>query len=249
MSSVADPNLNALIAELSSQGLVVVDDVLTPNEVVKARDALARIHSREPDRSLDAPGYSIEKGSAGSPIYSLPDGSRFATNLFSKEVFFTGLMHKEPVISLVKSLMADPLLSSMNTLEPVRGVGHQRLHRDEGFVGSDGINTVNTLWVLDDMDRDNGATRYIPGTHLTNEMSTDEDPRLTYASVRSGSVIVMNAHMLHGASLNHDGRRRRVIHVYYTRQGRHTQTDWSIYVPRDVKSSLTVEQQNILGIS
>jgi len=181
VSSVADLNLNALIAELSSQGLVVVDDVLTPNEVVKAREALARIHSREPDRSMDAPGYSIEKGSAGSPIYSLPDGSRFATNLFSKELFFTGLMLKEPVISLVKSLMADP--------------------------------------------------------------------RLTYASVRSGSVIVMNAHMLHGASLNHDGRRRRVIHVYYTRQGRHTQTDWSIYVPRDVKSSLTVEQQNILGIS
>ena len=88
MSSVADLNLNALIAELSSQGLVVVDDVLTPNEVVKAREALARIHSREPDRSMDAPGYSIEKGSAGSPIYSLPDGSRFATNLFSKELFF-----------------------------------------------------------------------------------------------------------------------------------------------------------------
>jgi hypothetical protein len=80
-------------------------------------------------------------------------------------------------------------------------------------------------------------------------MTTDDNPRLIYASVRSGSVIVMNAHMLHGASLNHDGRRRRVIHVYYTRQGRHTQTDWSIYVPRNVKSSLTVEEQKILGLS
>ena len=249
MGNVSAPNLNALIAELSKQGLVVVDDVLTPDEVVEARDALARIHSREPDRNLDAPGYSIEKGSAGRPIYSLPDGSQFATNLLSKEAFFLGLIHMEPVISLVQSLINDPLLSSMNTLEPVEGAGHQRLHRDEGFVGPDGITAVNTLWVLDDMDRNNGATRYVPGTHLTNEMTTDDDPRLIYASVRSGSVIVMNAHMLHGASLNHDGRRRRVIHVYYTRQGRHTQTDWSIYVPRDVKSSLTVEQQNILGIS
>jgi len=34
-----------------------------------------------------------------------------------------------------------------------------------------------------------------------------------------GSVVVTNARVLHGASIIRDGRRRRVIHGYYTKRG------------------------------
>jgi len=42
-------------------------------------------------------------------------------------------------------------------------------------------------------------------------------------------VVVTNAHVLHGASVNRDGRRRRVIHAYFTRRGRKCQMDFRYY--------------------
>lgn len=200
-------------------------------------------------RPLPVPGFDIDSGAAGEPILALPDGSRFATNLLSKDPFFQGLIEREPVIGLVRSLMPDPRLSSLNALEPVAGSGHQTLHRDEGPIGADGVVTVNSLWVFDDMDAGNGATRYLPGTQGSAVLAGDDDPGVRYAAARAGSVIIMNAHLLHGASTNHDGRRRRVVHVYFTRQGRTTQTPWDTYVPADVRSQLTASQRHLLGPS
>lgn len=233
---------------LREEGVVILPAVLGPQEVAAGREALDRVFERAFDPALDAPGFAVETGAAGDPILALPDGSRFATNLLSKEPFFRGLIHREPVIGLVRSLLPDPLLSSLNALEPVTGTGHQTLHRDEGPVGSEGVVTVNSLWVFDDMDAGNGATRYLPGTQDSDELSADDHPGIRYAEVPAGSVIVMNAHMLHAASTNHDGRRRRVVHVYFTRQGRATQTPWKKYVPGDVASDLTPSIRHLLGL-
>ena len=234
--------------ELQRDGLTVVQGVLSPEELQEARSALDRVFARPYDPCLDAPGYSVDSGSAGEPIRALPDGSLFATSLLSKDPLFAGWIAREPVWSLVRSLIADPMLSSLNALEPVRGSGHQTLHRDEGPVGDEGVVTLNTLWALDDMDRGNGATRYVPGTFLTGELAADDDPRVRYVSVRAGTVIVMNAHMLHGASLNADGRRRRVVHVYYARQGRVAQTPWAKYVPASVRTALSPHQRRLIGL-
>jgi ectoine hydroxylase-related dioxygenase (phytanoyl-CoA dioxygenase family) len=89
--------------------------------------------------------------------------------------------------------------------------------------------TVNTIWVLDPMDAENDASRLIPGTHHTAELADDSDSRVTYVEAAPGSVVVTNAHVLQGASMNRDGRRRRVIHGYFTRRGRPAQTDFRYY--------------------
>ena len=133
-------------------------------------------------------------------------------------------------MSLVRSVIGqDCVLSSLNSLEPLQGHGHQPLHRDEGPIGPEGFVTANTIWVLDPMDAGNGATRLITGTHNSAELADDADARLTYVDAAPGSVVVVNAHVLHGASMNRDGRRRRVIHGYFTRRGRQLQTDFRYY--------------------
>lgn len=233
---------------LADTGVAIIPDVLGEDELAAGRRRLDHIYSRPWDSQVDAPGYSIDSGVAGEPIRALPDGSRFATNLISKDPFFITLLERQPVWDLVRSQLSDPILSSFNSLEPILGAGHQTLHRDEGPMPVEGTVTVNTLWVFDDMDRGNGATRYISGTHRGDELADDEDPRITYAEAPAGSVIVMNAHVLHGASLNRDGRRRRVVHVFYTQRHRRTQTDWSRYLSQDAKDGLGPRVQSLLGI-
>ncbi len=236
-------------AALGLDGVVVLPAVLSPARIEVGRRLLDDLYARPYDARLDAPGYSIDSGAAGEPILALPDGSRFVTNLVSKDPFFAELVDEPAVLDAVRSLIDDPLLSSLNSLEPVLGSGHQSLHRDEGPVGSEGVVTVNTLWLFDDVDRGNGATRYIPGSHRTDELAEADDPRVRYLEAPAGSVVVMNAHALHGASTNLDGRRRRIVHVYFTRQGRPTQTDWPRYIPADVQDTLGERRRALLGLA
>ncbi|HVO45822.1 MAG TPA: phytanoyl-CoA dioxygenase family protein [Steroidobacteraceae bacterium] len=218
--------------ELATRGYTVVADVLSSAEVTELReivDSLYRLH----DPEIDFAGLDVAKGQ--------PDGRAPERQLFRREYHFaTGLLtrhssmwpliSREPVLSLIKSVIGtDCVLSSLNSLEPLHGQGHQALHRDEGPVGPEGYVTANSIWVLDSMDAGNGATRLIPGSHTTAELADDSDPRLIYASAPAGSVVVTNAHVLHGASVNRDGRRRRVIHGYFTRRGRKCQMDFRYY--------------------
>lgn len=233
---------------LATAGVVVIPGVLSPEELSYGRNRLDQICASAANPDLDAPGYSVDTGAAGEQLVSGVPGARFATNLLSKDPFFVGLIERPPVIDLVRSLIPDPLLSALNLLEPLQGSGNQSLHRDEGPVGAAGIVTVNSLWVFDDMDADNGATRYVPGTHLSGELTGDGDPRIQYACCPAGSVIVMNAHLLHAASVNRDGRRRRVVHIYFTKQGRRPQTDWARYVPAATRSSLSDSTRQLVGL-
>ena len=160
--------------QLGRDGVVIVTGVLEPAAIERGCALLDEIYARPRDLALDAPGYSVDSGAAGEPILALPDGTRFVTNLVSKDAFFADLIDDPTVLGLVRSLIPDPVLSSLNSLEPVLGSGHQTLHRDEGPVGPEGVVTINTLWLFDDVDADNGATRYVPGTQVTDELAEPE---------------------------------------------------------------------------
>jgi ectoine hydroxylase-related dioxygenase (phytanoyl-CoA dioxygenase family) len=226
------PKLSVYQEELSTRGYTIVPDVLSTAEITELReivDALYRLH----DPGNDFAGLDIADGR--------PDGRpperdaftreyHFATCLLTKHSAIWPVVSREPIMSLIRSIIgSDCVLSSLNSLEPLPGRGHQPLHRDEGPAGTEGYVTANSIWVLDAMDAGNGATRLIPGTHATAELTDDADTRLTYASAAAGSVVVTNAHVLHGASINRDGRRRRVIHGYFTKRGRKRQTDFRYY--------------------
>jgi ectoine hydroxylase-related dioxygenase (phytanoyl-CoA dioxygenase family) len=235
-------------AALRETGCVVVPGVLSESELEQGRALLDALYAAF-DPEVDPAGIDISAGKAGDALREASPTVNWASNLASKSPFFRDLTRRQPVRSLVESVLGDDIaLSSLNSLEPLHGQGHQTLHRDEGPVGPEGPVVVNTLWVFDDMDRSNGATRYVPGTQHGDDLVGDDDPRVLYAEVPAGSVIVMNAHMLHGASTNRDGRRRRVVHVYFTRRGRPVQTDWRRYVPAEVRSELSEDDRRLLGL-
>jgi ectoine hydroxylase-related dioxygenase (phytanoyl-CoA dioxygenase family) len=248
--SERSPSINQ--QELQTLGYTILPGVLSTSKVKELReviDALYRLH----DPGIDFEGLNIANGRPdGRPLDNGAVGRdyNFATCLLTKHSCIWPIVGREPVISLVRSVIGpDCVLSSLNSLEPLPGRGHQPLHRDEGPVGAEGFVTANSIWVLDPMDVGNGATRLIPGTHNTGELADDTDARLIYVQAAPGSVVVTNAHVLHGASNNRDGRRRRVIHGYFTKRGRQLQTDFRYYsspasiarLPASCRSLLALE--------
>jgi hypothetical protein len=101
-------------------------------------------------------------------------------------------------------LLGEPFfLCQVEGREPLRDNGHQPLHRD-GL----GQNAVAALIFLDPYGPDNGATRLTP-RHL-DRGEPDEAMALVLAG-EAGDILVFDADLLHGATRNVSGARRRSL--------------------------------------
>jgi len=101
--------------------------------------------------------------------------------------------------------------------EPLPGGGHQGLHRD--LSAQRPGDSVSAIAFFDDYGVDNGATRLVPGSHRPTAgerlVSADQEHRAQTLSGRAGDILVFDADLLHAASLNHSGARRRSILIGY----------------------------------
>ena len=120
-------------------------------------------------------------------------------------------------------LGAEWKLSSLNVrVADPHGDCAQPWHADSGAIADErGYWVCNSVWMLDDFTPENGATRMLPGSHRWRRLpppeSYDSLPGEQLVLGEAGTVVVMNAHMWHGATANRTAAPRRAMHVYYTR--------------------------------
>src|SRR5262249_7652412 len=144
---------------------------------------------------------------------------------------FDGLYVYRPVLAACCRIIDRPFkLSTMlaRTLEP--GAPAQLLHVDVQRE-ADGWPLVGFIFMVDEFDAENGATRFVPGSHLLScergELLTDATNAYegqVLACGPAGSVIIFNGSVWHGHTANRSARRRRSI------QG--------ALVPREARSSI-----------
>jgi hypothetical protein len=104
-------------------------------------------------------------------------------------------------------------LAQVEGREPRPGAGFQDLHRD----GFGDARAVSALAFIDDYGPGNGATRIAPGTHKAPHRSAEEIPadQVITLEGRAGDVLVFDADLLHGATRNLTGVRRRSLLIAY----------------------------------
>ncbi|MDG2530059.1 phytanoyl-CoA dioxygenase family protein [Caulobacter endophyticus] len=117
-------------------------------------------------------------------------------------------------------------LAQVEGREPLEGGGHQPLHRDGA-----GLRAVAAMVFLDDYGPANGATRVLPRRLDTGE--PDETLSLTLAG-EAGDILVFDADLLHGATRNVSGARRRSLLLNFLPEGDRTAQDASRAI-RDVR--------------
>ena len=222
------------LQNLEENGFTIASDVLTEDELRFLRGALDSIYATfDPERD------GLRK----------VEGYHFASNLVNKGSFFESIFLRSPVYDLARHLLGeDCILSSLNSLEPLKNQGNQGLHRDGPPVPDTGPIVANSLWAVDDMNRANGATRLVPGSHKTDEPPPEDEAGVVYAEIPAGSVIVINAHILHGASANPSGQRRRVMHGYFTQSGLPQQLEQRKYLSPKVQARLSPLARKVLAL-
>jgi ectoine hydroxylase-related dioxygenase (phytanoyl-CoA dioxygenase family) len=82
---------------------------------------------------------------------------------------------------------------------------------------------------LDDADKNNGALKVIPGSHLDEDLKTQNSDNKSevFCDVKAGGVMLMRPLLMHASNRTVNNNRRRVIHIEFSNAALPKEIDWS----------------------
>jgi ectoine hydroxylase-related dioxygenase (phytanoyl-CoA dioxygenase family) len=196
-----------------------------------------------------------QEGTAAGSEFKMEPGARRLANLVNKGRVFEEVILTPEVLECMAQVLGERFkLSSLNvrSADPHSDSG-QPLHADSGALAdSDGFWVANSVWMLDDFTPENGATRFVPGSHRWGRVPPPdfyrEHPEERLVIGEAGTVVVMNAHMWHGGTANRTAAPRRAMHVYYTRWDKPQQQYQKRLLSAEVQAGLNAAAREILAL-
>jgi ectoine hydroxylase-related dioxygenase (phytanoyl-CoA dioxygenase family) len=227
--------------QLDECGYLVLPHLMGPELLSEVRDRIDELFAQE------------GKG-AGSEFKQEPHARRLANLVDKGEVFERVILTPRVLECMEHVLGPDWKLSSLNVrVADPHGDCAQPWHADSGaIVDERGYWVCNSVWMLDDFTPENGATRMLPGSHKWHKLpppeSYDSLPGEELVLGRAGTVVIMNAHMWHGATANRTAAPRRGMHVYYTRADKPQQQYQKLLLSERTQSRLSPPARRVLAL-
>jgi ectoine hydroxylase-related dioxygenase (phytanoyl-CoA dioxygenase family) len=232
--------------QLSSDGWCVLPGVLGPD---RCRHALARLWA--------AAEESERRGMATFMPVLDPNASNVRVfYLMELDAVFRELIQHPSALDLVRSLIGETFLISNFTANIARpGSRSMALHSDQSLVVPEPWLqpwALNIIWCLTDVSFENGATLFVPGSHLwrrRGDVPADADRRLRPFEASAGSIIAMDGRVWHtsGANVTRD-QDRALLFGYYTRPFLRQQVNWNAALSAATQASLGPEMRTWLGL-
>ena len=191
--------------------------------------------------------------------HETPQGGGVAglADLLNKGEVFTRCYSDPAVLAAARLVLGEEFrVNSLNYRASLPGKGHQGLHPDwPGPVEPGDFHIMNSMWCLDDFTAENGATRAVPGSHRSGRVPADEmadtletHPRQIHLTAPAGSVVIFNAHLWHGGTLNSTTARRRGMTMSFVLRDEPQQLDQRAYVRKAVYDKLSQAQRYLLDV-
>ena len=230
--------------QLDDKGYLVLANLM-------GRELLAGLRARVEEL------FAEEGAAAGSEFKQEPNARRLA-NLVNKGQIFERAIATPQVLACMEHVMGPEFkLSSLNVraADPLSDCS-QPLHADSGAVKDNrGYWVCNSVWMLDDFTTENGAIRMVPGSHHWGRLPQDAlaDPVAPHPDEElltgtAGTVVVMNAHMWHGATANRSNAQRRAMHAFYTRWDKPQQQYQKKLLSAEVQAHLSASLRKLLAL-
>ena len=199
-----------------------------------------------------------EEGAAAGSEFKQEVGAKRLANLVNKGNLFLEVINHPHVLELVRVVLGEDFkLSSLNARMalPHNGRG-QPLHADMGAVEDEfGYWVCNAIWMLTDFTHDNGAIRFVPGSHRWRRRpeATLHDPHVPHPDEETltgpaGTVVVMNAHLWHGGLPNDTAEPRTAIHAFYCRGDKPQQQYQKQLLDQSLQKQLSLASRRLLAL-
>ncbi|EPR68429.1 phytanoyl-CoA dioxygenase family protein [Cyclobacterium qasimii] len=221
-------------------------------------DSLSEIRQRV-DEILEEEG-----GNAGAELmqsssirHPKESGATRIGDLVNKGAAFDIFYTHPKVLAAISLVIGEQFkLSSLNYRAALPGAGLQKLHVDwPNSIQNMDFMVCNSIWLLDDFYKENGATRVVPGTHLQSTLPAEamDDPMDSHPDEKiivaeAGSVVIFNSHTWHGGTTNHTAQPRRAIHSYFCKRDQVQQTNQSQFIKKSTLDRISAEAAYLLGL-
>lgn len=188
------------------------------------RDGYALLRGAIPGEWLDGLRDTFDAGLKPADQWPVPRGPGWRYSQLDLDARVQAVCRLPTLLHAVGALIGERyFLAQVEGREPLRGAGHQGLHRD--LSAQRGGDTVNALAFFDDFGPANGATRLIPGSHRgardAAACAPPDESKSMQLTGAAGDILVFDADLLHAASLNPSGGRRRSILIGYFAEPNH----------------------------
>ena len=238
MRTLTGPDLERHVAEVADQGYTILEDAFPASFADEVRADLERL---EAELGI-VPANNRFEGAKTVRIY----------NLLAHRRMYEEIAEAPSVLPLVDRVL-DPgcLVSSLSSIAICPGELAQPIHADDQLIPIPKPHpptVCNTMWALTDFTEANGATRLIPGTHLSD---TNPDFTTTYETVAAempkGSVLVWHGSLWHGGGANSTDERRYGIAMNYCAGYIRQQENQQLGLPADLVRTFSPRLQTLVG--
>jgi hypothetical protein len=239
-------NLDDILQQMDTQGFCVIPSVIAGEELKKARGALELALAEMARRGIPTYDPLLDPNAANVRVYNLPDLS---------PVFMEMLRHPK-VLPVVRALITDDaVVSNFTGNIAFPGSQSMKIHSDHALVMPPPWLErwgLNMIWCLDDVHDANGATRYLPKSHLVRdfeELPADTEAKMLPFAAKAGDVIAVDSRLWHTSGSNRTkDERRALLFAYYSRGFIRQQANWEAALSQPTKATLDQEMKDLLGM-
>lgn len=203
--------------------------------------------------------WLLEGERAGEENYIEP-GVRRLANLANKGEIFRGLYAHPQVLEVIQTVMGPEIRASMvnaRDVPPYVGVRMPfHMDSDNGRIRDElGFSAATAIWMLDEFTMANGATAFVPGSHLLRKSPKEvlvdlnaSHPGEIVIEGQPGDVLVFNGHCWHAGRPNETNGHRRAILVHYLRADVPRPENRRQHVDGDQANLLAPRERELLGL-
>ena len=233
-------------AALDEYGAVIVEGLLSRSVIEAVNDEVQpHVARADPDMRHLNPAIQYFHAKA-----------RHVTGLAAKSpTFATAVMMHPMLLAICDRVLAPSCaryqLNLAHLLERMPGAEEQLLHHDEDVWNllprpHPEVQVASVIAMVD-FDRDNGATRLVPGSHRWERGRNANESEIVCAQMPAGSAVIYLGSTLHGGGANITSAPRRGVHLSYTLGWLRTEENNYLAVPPEVARTLPRECQALLG--
>ena len=232
--------------QLDEQGYLIFKGLLPPDQIELLRTKVEELWGTEGEK-------------AGEENYIEP-GVRRLANLANKGDIFREIYSHPQVLEVIEAVMGSEIRASMVNARDVPPHTGARMpfhmdsdkgrHRDEK-----GFSAATAIWMLDPFTVENGATAFVPGSHLIGkspkQVLTDlnaSHPDEIVLEGEAGDVLVFNGHCWHAGRPNLTDGHRRALLVHYLRADVPRPENRRQYLNRERAAELSSGERELLGL-
>jgi ectoine hydroxylase-related dioxygenase (phytanoyl-CoA dioxygenase family) len=226
-----------IVRQLSEEGFAVVPRVIDGVTASVMRAALIQAIEKQDSDWGETPNYT------------------------DKNMVHNLMMHDSVFVRLLSNLVMHSYLSAAldqfcilyaytSSSIPAKGTNFSsRVHVDSPRFIPGYTTNAGFIVALDDFSDENGATYFLPGSHLFDSVPTDDEffAKAKRAYPRAGDGIIFNARTFHFGGANHTDRTRHAVTLNVCRSFMRQRFDYPRLMPQHMIDSMDDIGRRFIG--